>query len=1157
MTMNLLQRLLIKLSYLMEPLNTLTESEAFLRDLAGTIGWDLDEVVGLPIDELTETLSEFAASYQHLTEEITESPPESLSELLDTLNTAGQLIASIQRLQSVLENPDFTKPPQFEEFGKDVIRVLAASYLHASQPVLLHMFVLLSIIEDVHDISFSEPVISSQGKLVRFPYRLPRFKFDRIPALIKDPVYLLKEEYLGPNGLATTEDVAYTSNKLFRRLDALLSALGFNVVYGIKSEYGLDFGEAGNELGTGMLTFFYESDVEDIDFGFTLALSSADRGNLGLVVIPFGETTFSESFENWFIELAVEASIQGFAIGPQGFTLLAEESTASINSQFTAIKLPNELDSAFIFGSTQGTRLEIGQFVISGVLNLSDNDQDYGLLLEIRASTLVISPGDGDGFLQKVLPAEGVRADFDLAIGWSNVKGFYFRGSAGLEVVLPIQVSLLGVLSVDLIYLAIKTDGADIQTEVSASVGVEIGPVQAVTERIGLHATFAFPEEEGNLGPLDLDFGFKPPTGIGLTVSAEGVTGGGFLMSDPPNYAGAMQLFFENEFALSAFGLITTKLPDGRDGFSLVIQILAEFQPIQLGLGFALTGVGGLIGINRQLHEDNMRQAIKNHSLDLFPQNPIRDAVKLIGTIQAILPPKEGFHVFGPTAKLFWGGSTKLVEFEVGVFIQIGGPLKVAVIGRAWSILPSEESPLLVINVDVFGLIDLGEERIAIDANLFDSKILKYTLSGEMALRANWSKGEENFALSVGGFHPRFQAIPPGFPSLRRLMVSIGSGNPRLSLSMYLAITTNTLQVGAELDLWAKKAGFTITGGAGFDALFTFSPFSFLVLIKMWVGIKRSFIDLSVRLELELSGPNPIIVVGYAKFKVGWFSKKVRFRKEFGEKIPEPLPVVSPLAALISELTNKSNIRYRLPAWASANLIFTEAAESRIDPLAEIIINQNAVPLELNLDRFGGGTPPAAEKNLKVTAGLDEEQEDPIKAMFAASQFKNWSEEQRLSAKPFEQFKSGIQLGGEYVIPEDYGEEREIEFETVLRESKAYLASLPEDNNKKILVRFICVWHPTVQEVSMINNWSLFGSMTYFTPPVKVVDENNPNYVKLVEPIFTTTGDEFKNGRATRAVINDAVARDMTFTEAMEVATRKKGTTIIRNQVDVESKVLK
>ena len=1153
---NLQTELFEEIGLILEPLIAASQSELSRNLLFQDIGLDLDVSSDLSIDELINWLMQLADNYKNL-ERVIENPPETISEFQETLDTSSQLFSAIRHFPNIINQPELQDLPKIDKLGQDLIESLLVRYFETWHPLLNDLLVLLTIIQSREDAKANDVILDKSGRVVRFPIKSPKLKVERIAALLSNSATLLRDEYLGLDQINTVEQAQQITDKLFPRLARVLQGFGINAHYSIKSIYGLDFGEVGNELMAGMMTCWVSPELAESSFGVTLALSPTDRGNLGLVIIPFGDSEFSQIVGDWIFTISFTAGIQALASGSEGLTLIGASETTSVDARFTALKLPETEDAVFLIGSATGSRLEVGQFLISGNASFDSNGRDYGLLLEVGSATLIVSPSDGDGFLQKVLPTEGMRANFDLAIGWSNTKGFYFRGSAGLEAVLPVQVSLFGALSVNSIYLAIKTGDADIQTEVSASVSVEIGPIQAVTERIGLHATFAFPEEGGNLGLLDLDFGFKPPTGIGLTISAEGITGGGFLSFDPPNYAGAMQLFFEDEFALSAFGLITTQLPDGRDGFSLVIQILAEFQPIQLGLGFALTGVGGLIGINRQLHEDNMRQAIKNHSLDLFPQNPIKDAVKLIGTIQAILPPKEGFHVFGPMAKLFWGGSIKLVEFEVGVFIQIGGPLKVAIIGRAWSILPSEETPLLVINVDVFGLIDLGEERIAIDAVLFDSKILKFTLSGEMALRANWSRGEENFALSVGGFHPRFQAIPPGFPSLRRLMVSIGSGNPRLSLSMYLAITTNTLQVGAQLDLWAKKAGFTITGGAGFDALFTFSPFSFLVLINMWVGIKRSFVDLTVRLELELSGPNPIIVVGYAKFKVGWFSKKVRFRKEFGQKVPEPLPVVSPLAALISELSNKSNIRFRLPAWASGNLIFTEAAESRIDPLAEIIISQNAVPLELNLDRFGGGTPPAAERKLKVKAGLGEEQETPIKAMFAASQFKNWSEEQRLSAKPFEQFKSGIQLGGEYVIPEEHGKERKIEFETVLRESKNYLASLPEDNSKKVLVRFICVWQPTVQEASMINNWSLFGSMTYFTPSVKAVDENNPNYVQVVEPSFTITGDEFKNGQATRAIINDAVARDMTFTEAMEVAARKKGTTIIRNQVDVESTVLK
>ncbi|MCP4403232.1 MAG: hypothetical protein GY801_38730 [bacterium] len=1096
--MNLLERLLIKFGELLELFGVLSEEEDALRKFALTIGWDLDEIVGLPVEELIQAISEFAGSYQQIVEDIVTSPPESLPEYLDTLNSIGHLISSIQAMQRIMDHPDFDKPTQFEEFGKDVLRALTATYIRVTQPVLYHVAVLLTLIEDVRYLPFSEPVITSQGQVVRLPYVLPKFRFGRTTALLEAPISLLRNEYLGPNGLATAEDAAYTSNRLFPRLDTLLSQLGFDVVYGIKPEYGLDFGEAGNELGAGMLTFFFESDMADIDFGFTLTLSPADRGNLGLVVVPFGEMNFSEPFDTWLIELAMAADIQGFAVGPEGLTLLADQSTARIDAQFSANKLPDEVGSAFIFGNPQGTRFEIAQFGFSGYLNLSDDDQDYGVLNEIDSAALVISSSDGDGFLQKILPPEGIRADFDLTIGWSNKKGLYFRGSAGLEATLPVQISLFGALSIDFIYLSIKIDDGGIQNIVAASISTQIGPVQAVVDRIGLEANFTFPEDGGNLGPLDLDFGFKSPTAIGLSVDAEGITGGGFLKIDPPNYAGMLQLSFQNEIDLTAFGLITTKLPDGKDGFSLIIQIMAEFQPIQIGLGFALTGVGGLIGINRQLCEEGMRAAFKSHSLNtiLFPQNPIKDAVKLIESIQSIMPPKEGYHIIGPMVKMFWGGSIRLVEFEVGIFIQIGGPLKIVLIGQAWSLLPNEESPRLAINVDVLGILDFGEERVAIDATLFDSRILNLTLDGQMALRADWSSGEENFALSVGGFNPRFKNIPPGFPSLRRLMVSMGD-NPHLSLTMYLAITTNTLQVGAQLEIWAKKSGFTVEGGAGFDALFTFSPFSFVTDVRIWVSVSKWGFELGVWLELELSGPNPFIASGYAKFKVGWFTKKVKFRKEFGDKVAEPLPVVSPLAALKKELEHPRSIRFQLPAWASANLVFTKDAESKIDPLSDITIIQDAVPLNFTMDRFGGGTPPEAEKELKITAGPDIPDEQPVKSLFAPEQFKNWSIEQRLSAKPFEKYDAGIRFSGEYVIPEDdLVEEREIAFETVLRESKQYLNTLRADNYINIAVRTVCVWQPTAQ---LLNNWSNFGSKRYYKPLREIRDESNPNLVKIKE----------------------------------------------------------
>jgi hypothetical protein len=124
---------------------------------------------------------------------------------------------------------------------------------------------------------------------------------------------------------------------------------------------------------------------------------------------------------------------------------------------------------------------------------------------------------------------------------------------------------------------------ADVSLTVAISAEAQLGPIAATVEDVGTRLIVKpVASGAGNLGKYDVSFGFKPPDGIGLAIRAEGISGGGFLDFDPPHYVGMMQLSFQNEFDVTAFGLITTKLPDGRPGFSLVISILAEFQPIQL-----------------------------------------------------------------------------------------------------------------------------------------------------------------------------------------------------------------------------------------------------------------------------------------------------------------------------------------------------------------------------------------------------------------------------------------------------------------------------------------------------------------------------------------------------------------------------------------------
>ena len=219
----------------------------------------------------------------------------------------------------------------------------------------------------------------------------------------------------------------------------------------------------------------------------------------------------------------------------------------------------------------------------------------------LKDGALVITPGqDADGFLAKLLP-EKLSADASVTIGIDSRLGVYFSGSAGLEIQIPAHISL-GPIEIMSVTIAVKPTSGALPIELGATLQGNLGPLQAVVENVGVRIPLTFPAHGGNLGPVNAGLQFKPPTGVGLSLNAGVVTGGGFLSFDPDRgeYAGALQLGIADFLTVSAIGLISTRMPDGSRGFSLLIIITADFGTgIQLSFGFTLLAVGGLLGLNR------------------------------------------------------------------------------------------------------------------------------------------------------------------------------------------------------------------------------------------------------------------------------------------------------------------------------------------------------------------------------------------------------------------------------------------------------------------------------------------------------------------------------------------------------------------------------
>ena len=243
--------------------------------------------------------------------------------------------------------------------------------------------------------------------------------------------------------------------------------------------------------------------------------------------------------------------------------------------------------------------------------------------------------------------------------------------------------------------IAVKFKDGGIPIDLAATLKGDLSVLKATVENIGLTATFAFPaDRHGNLGPVDLALGFKPPNGVGLSIDAGVVKGGGYLYLDfdKGEYAGALELTIADFLSLKAIGLINTKLPDGTAGLLAARHHHRRVQPrlpARLRL-HAASASAGCSASTARCCSIRWRQGVRTGAVNsiLFPTDVVANAPKIISDLRAIFPPQEGTFLIGPMAKLGWGTPT-LISVSLGVIIEIPG--NVVILGRLRLALPTDD----------------------------------------------------------------------------------------------------------------------------------------------------------------------------------------------------------------------------------------------------------------------------------------------------------------------------------------------------------------------------------------------------------------------------------------------------------------------------------
>ena len=983
------------------------------------------EQLGPSIEGIKEIVAQVKALADAGGEPSSEDLQKLLTDLVTVLPPLFELIVDIgNAIQNELAgSPLLTQTDIVTEFPERLLNMLLARFLENNYSNVFSFLQLFGLIE-------VEEVTSVDNSL-KFPYVKYHIEWSKIGDLFTDPKALLLDILRDTNG--------YRYKDFIYKLQEL--GLAVNLFSNFRYP-NLDVLEhVNNNPNIKDWSGFPELEILRIPFAPSV------NPNIGVDIYPLVDTA-TDKYTGLVMGLGLDTELEleigelfrlvftlsanltnglGFSIDESDnfkfiadlFTSpesIADNTIVGFKAALSTISTPEE--PLFRLGSPDGSRFELGSYGLAFGIEKTD---DVHLFVEtdFKDGKIVIDFGSADGFVSDIA-GSGIESNFDLGIGFSNQRGLYFKGSASLEINIPTHIDL-GFLEIQFLKLVMILQNGKLPINVTSTIAANLGPLQAVVEDIGIRAELSFPgDQSGNLGPVDLSLGFKPPNGVGLSLDAGVIKGGGYLYFDfdREEYAGALELVFSEWIALKAIGLVTTRMPDGSKGFSMLIIITVEFgSGLQLGFGFTLLGVGGLLGINRIVNIDALKEGIRTGSVEsvMFPEDVIANAPRIISDLRQFFPTQEGVFLIGPMAKIGWGTPT-LVSVSLGVILEFPS-VNITILGVIKVILPDEQADILRLQVNFIGRFEPSNKLLWFYAELFDSRVLFITLEGGMGLLVNWGD-DANFVVSIGGFHPQYNPPPLPFPEPPRIAVSIlNESYARVRIEGYFAVTSNSVQFGARAEIFFGVSAFKVEGHLGFDALFQFNPFFFSFSLSFSLSVKVFGIGLfSVGFSGLLEGPTPWHIKGKGSISLLFFSISVPFEHTWGDEQNTQLDPIEVFPLIEAEFNALTNWQAVVPAGNTILVSLRQLGESDEDqlvlhPIGSLRISQRKSPLNFQLNKIGNQKPSDAQK-VFVTADIPGGTLalNKVEEKFAIGQFKELDDSNRLSSPGFEPLESGLEV---------------------------------------------------------------------------------------------------------------------------------------------------
>lgn len=643
-----------------------------------------------------------------------------------------------------------------------------------------------------------------------------------------------------------------------------------------------------------------------------------------------------------------------------------------------------------------------------------------------------IEVGVGGGPIAALLGGEG-SAQADVSFVVDPVGGLSVGGGAGSRLTLPARPKL-GSLDVREMVLELPPGPVgviEVATAITCSLG---GAITASVDGAGVQLRIDPAAVIGGDAPLTVHL--KAPNGIGLSLDTGLVRGGGYLGVRSGGYGGALQLRL-GPVEVKAVGLLTLE-----PGFGLVVVMSISFlPPIDLTFGFTLNAVGGIVAIEHRLDADAMRAGLTTGALDhlMFPADPVAAAPAILSTLEHLFPRESGALVIGPMIEIGWGRPVSFLTAQLGVFLSLPDPL-IVIIGRVRIALPAPQLPIVDLRATVYG--EITPDHLLVLVSLNGSRIATFSVYGDMGLLLRWG-GDPEFAISAGGFHPRYDP-PPELAGMKRLGMDL---SPPAILTLrsesYFALTSNSVQLGSRVELGADLGVAEISGHFGFDALVVFTP-SFMFMIDVGIGLTVRVFGvtlLGVQIQLHLSGPAPWRAQGNAEVEVFWVTVPIDVGPFTWGDAENPLPAPADPRQLVRDALHRNPGAWQVlvPPDADRVVRLAAAAPGKVDvtvhPMGLFDVRQHAVPLELSITRVGANPVPEGLRRVHfdvpringTAAGALSEVSD----LFSAGNFLDLSDDERLSRPSFEPMMAGarIRSAGE-TAPFEASRQADLRYET-------------------------------------------------------------------------------------------------------------------------------